>query len=38
MLKYKTRVGATCTTDNFVELAPGGTTSCASCTSTTCCY
>lgn len=38
MLTYRSRVGATCTNDNFVELAPGGTTSCVNCTCTTTCY
>lgn len=38
MLTYKAKIGATCAHDAFVELAPGGTTSCANCTCCTCCY
>lgn len=38
MLTYKAKIGATCAHDSFVELAPGGTTSCANCTCCTCCY
>ncbi len=35
MLRYSSQIGATCISDNSVELAPGSCTSCSGSTCTT---